>query len=435
MAAIQNDFIIKTGLLVSGNTTVPATTNLATTNAPRSSARPTLDLNFTRSNSLDPRINFTRASVATYIDRDGYMKSVGVNQPRFNYDVSTGQCFGLLTEPSATNLITNSISPTQNSMFSGSTNSFKITTEIPPLHTSAEVFKSVRDTSGGDNNVGYWYGVVLSTTTFYTASAWIYIPSNSPPFTNAVMTFEGQNTTLIQAANTATVNQWQRIWTTGTNSTNTTSGIVNCLRMNGGTTGSYFYSTCWQLEATNAGIPTSYIPTYSASATRSAEAVSISGQNFNNFYTQGQGTLLIESYMPGPKLAVSGFAAALYKSASDYIGVQYVNAAGMYTGTNYCVYNGVGIQTDSVIDGNANFNRVNKTAVTYDSSGFVAVHNGAVQFVSSFTFAAIPLVTQLSIGGRAGSGTDFPGLVNNRRITYWPEKISTATLITLTGIN
>lgn len=50
-------------------------------------------------------LNFTRASVATYIDANGILQTASVNEPRFAYDPMTGLPLGLLIEGAATNLL------------------------------------------------------------------------------------------------------------------------------------------------------------------------------------------------------------------------------------------------------------------------------------------------------------------------------------------
>lgn len=60
-----------------------------------------------RPNILSPTDgSFSRASVGTYIDADNILKVAGVNQPRFHY--LDGEFQGILYEPGATNLITDS---------------------------------------------------------------------------------------------------------------------------------------------------------------------------------------------------------------------------------------------------------------------------------------------------------------------------------------
>ena len=69
---------------------------------------PTLNLDFANSQSLDKRITFTRGSTATRVNRNGLIETVGVNQPRFDFDPISGECKGLLIEEQRTNLVTNS---------------------------------------------------------------------------------------------------------------------------------------------------------------------------------------------------------------------------------------------------------------------------------------------------------------------------------------
>ena len=55
---------------------------------------PSLKLDFANARALDPRITFTRASVATYVGKDGLIKTAGVNEPRFDHDPTTGESLG-----------------------------------------------------------------------------------------------------------------------------------------------------------------------------------------------------------------------------------------------------------------------------------------------------------------------------------------------------
>ena len=60
------------------------------------SIRPTLDLNFAATKTLDRRITFTRDSVGTYVGDDGLIKYASNNTPRFDHDPTTGESLGLL---------------------------------------------------------------------------------------------------------------------------------------------------------------------------------------------------------------------------------------------------------------------------------------------------------------------------------------------------
>ena len=65
--------------------------------------KPSLNFNFARSRALDSRVEFTRASNATYVGRDGLIKTAGQNEPRFDHDPTTGESLGLLLEYSRSN--------------------------------------------------------------------------------------------------------------------------------------------------------------------------------------------------------------------------------------------------------------------------------------------------------------------------------------------
>ena len=67
--------------------------------------RPSLNLDFTNSRELDPRITFSRASSGGYFDANGIYRQAAPNEARFDHDPVTGECKGLLIEESRTNLL------------------------------------------------------------------------------------------------------------------------------------------------------------------------------------------------------------------------------------------------------------------------------------------------------------------------------------------
>ena len=72
--------------------------------------RPSLSINFARSQTLDPRITFTRTTSGTRVNGDGLIEVVSANSPRFDFDPVTGECLGLLIEEQRTNICTQSSS-------------------------------------------------------------------------------------------------------------------------------------------------------------------------------------------------------------------------------------------------------------------------------------------------------------------------------------
>lgn len=101
--------------------------NLLTSTVEKGVSTPVLDLDFTlgtlntsfttsetyniyTSNAASNTsiVSFIRPSNATYVGSDGYIKTAGINQPRFNYNAVTKQNKGILLEDTSTNLVANS---------------------------------------------------------------------------------------------------------------------------------------------------------------------------------------------------------------------------------------------------------------------------------------------------------------------------------------
>jgi hypothetical protein len=85
----------------------PDVTSLLTTANTYPTTRPSLNLDFANSATLDPRVTFTRGTNATYTGSDGLIKNTStINSPRFDWDPVTRECKGLLIEEARTNLWT-----------------------------------------------------------------------------------------------------------------------------------------------------------------------------------------------------------------------------------------------------------------------------------------------------------------------------------------
>lgn len=425
--ANQNDFIVKYGLVVESTATISSTNNLVTTNVVRPPAKPSLDLNFTRSNSLDPRISFSRASLATYIDRDGYMKPVAPNQPRFDYDLATGQSRGLLIEEARTNLLSNSANPT--SLFSANSNTFVISTDITPIFAGATVFKSTRDTSQTDTNVGYLGQTsILSTSSVSVASIWVYVPSVTT-ITNIFLSFEGTAPYYqLDTFDTTKRDQWQRISSTCTY--NTTTGMVSCLRPTGMVTGGYFYSSCWQIETgimLSAAYPSSYIPTNGSQATRAADRCLLSS---GSWYTPNQGTWFAE-WQGGRENTQGAYGRVLSPQGASTI----LSNDG---GTTNNVGTWAGVNSLVLATGGDYWTSIGKAAMTYNNNTLTRSISGRGK-ISTGTYTVgetqnyiISNSVGMGIGQNSQSATN---MLNGRlrRITYWPAVITDSQLQKLTN--
>ena len=69
---------------------------------------PSLILDFAGTQTLDPRITFTRSTTATFIGSNGLIQTAAINAPRFDYNPTTLAPLGLLIEEQRVNLLLNS---------------------------------------------------------------------------------------------------------------------------------------------------------------------------------------------------------------------------------------------------------------------------------------------------------------------------------------
>jgi hypothetical protein len=118
-ASLSNTVIIAAGsaermridsagkMITLGKVETPDITSLLTTANTYPTTRPSLNLDFANSATLDTRITFTRGTNATYTGSDGLVKYTStINSPRFDWDPVTRECKGLLIEEARTNLWT-----------------------------------------------------------------------------------------------------------------------------------------------------------------------------------------------------------------------------------------------------------------------------------------------------------------------------------------
>jgi hypothetical protein len=411
MAAIQNDFIIKAGLLVSGNTTVPATTNLVTSNVTRAIARPTIDFNFTRSTSLDPRLKFSRSSIGTYVGKDGTIKYAGVNQPRFDYDTTTGQSKGILIEEQITNLLTYSTLIGSGSWNTRAGTTSVISSGIAPDGSNNATL--VTNTSGD----GYvWQALTPSPSTTYVLSVYAAKASGTPTIRfNAYTGTAGQAFTSGATALTS-------------NNTRYSFSFSSTASVSAGDFGFYIISgsaLLWgaQLETTTVGSnntnPTSIIPTAASQVTRSADTLTFSPDQ--TLYNPTQGTMFIDFDANN-----TSYSFAINGSALSEI-------ATVRGPTDVGTWNGV-VALDA-INSAANANTGVKYAIAYNTNqppqASLVLNGGNISSSSTQSLQYGKSSSILYFGnGAPGNYRVIDGHI--RRFTYWPIMLTNAQIKQLT---
>jgi hypothetical protein len=402
---------------------------------------PSLSLNFARSKTLDPRITFTRTSSGTRVNETGLVEVVPANSPRFDhsYDPVSGtvRSLGLLVEEQRTNLFTRSD-------IEGNVGEDPIGAIIPykengqSMLVSNDVFigpngLSAKHTKGsqGDSNIGY-YGYNHTSGDLnktHTASLYVYIPSSQASgFTSTTVGIMAEGTGVTNLipgyADPTLTDRWQRIFATYTPTSANFVGLV--FRVNT-SAGRYVYTDAWQLE--QGSFVTSYMPSSGGSQfTRTADNVSMVGENFSSWYNSTEGTVFLDC-------------TPVYDNSTN----QYRRLLS--------IHNNSGGQTDviqfiqseqsnqvlcSVWDGassQSGFGKVvtsgtrHKVAFAVKENNMNASYDGSIS--TDDTTCTLPIMTEMDIGSyNTFSSTQATMHIN--KISYYPRRLTNAQLVTLT---
>ena len=413
--------------------------------------RPSLNLNFARSRSLDHRITFTRASVGTYVGRNGLIKTAGENVARFDHDPETLESLGLLIEESRINYVNHYLVNSGNGWATNQRIIFSSTTEPAPDGSSNNQ-KMAANTDAGVSHSTYKQVTGAAAGTVHTFSVYmksagsdygyIYVDTSGGRYGGVAVQFSTGNTAVLTANGigtqtdtsvTAVGNGWYRLSVSGSFS-NTTQhychiDVGNDLSFStfagNGTDGIYVWGA--QLEA--GSFPTSIIPTSGSSATRTAENTLIHGQSFTDFYNQQESTILCNFTQNAPSYASGG-------ASANERAYRIRAATGSDTRIDYVTYNQyhpyIAGDGSAIVD-LAGFTNLyegleNRTAVRVKENDFASALNGQIK--STATSGSWPpsnTMTEVAIG------TPNPLNGHIKSFVYYPKALPDAQLISLTA--
>ncbi len=383
--------------------------------------RPTLNLNFAKAKTLDPRITFSRNSIGSYVDSDGLIKYASANQPRFDHDPITGTCKGLLIEEQRSNLTLYSdtlIGGNWSTPFSDSNISIRSNATLSPYNTLNATLMTLLSSGSGYHS---YYGGSLgeSVGDRYTFS--VYVKSNGSTNVRIVVdnaysqgssTFSLSDGGLLLSGNGTIqrfLNGWFRITTTATLSIANTAPAVSC----SGKSGDGIY--IWGAQLEKGSFSTSYIPTLGSTVTRAADNASITGNNFSSWFSQnGEFSIYLEflGYQTD-----SLYSALLYFSGQDLI-------TRSFAGTNLTWQNAFSLVYASLGISNLNSTTVRqKIFGALENNTFILANSSTVnskstsQYGGTFTFKS-----QSSINFGINCSTTLA------RITYYPKRLPNSQL-------
>jgi hypothetical protein len=187
-----------------------------------------------------------------------------------------------------------------------------------------------------------------------------------------------------------------------------------------GTSGIYIWGA--QLEA--GAFATSYIPTVASQVTRSADAVSMTGTNFSDWYNQAQGTLYGEFDWMG--LSNNDYFFAINNSSSNNLIALGVSSTPT---TRFIVTDG-GVTQASIAGPTLVANTLFKIAGAYQVNNFRAATNGILG--TADTSGTVPAgMTEVSFTTSFGTVNAANGHI--RKVAYYPLAVTSAQLQALTS--
>lgn len=416
----------------------PATLEI---NTGRPTMQPSLLLDFANSKQIDKRVTFTRASSATYTDYDGIVKLANINTPRFEHNPITGQCLGHLIENTSTNLLL--YSEQFNNAAWVSTATITADNAISPDGTTTADL--INDLSNIDAQSTIQSVTITNDSAAYTFS--VFVKKNTSRYCALWMSFQGtitrervwefdldDITSQADGGSPATSgsiidmgNGWRKLTITASNTTegNTTlhCRILPAVPALGGVSGTTIGSVwAWGAQLELGVSASSYIPTTTVAVTRSADNSTISGANFNKWYRQVEGTVVIDSINQTTQVLTLNFSID-DGSNNNFISHRFGSLLGGIPATdNVHILVGAVPQVDT-----SGFIREINTkyisVVAYKINDVAFTTNGGA--IITDTLATIPIVNQLSMS----SGNKILS-----RLVYYPKRLTNAELLAVSTV-
>jgi len=388
------------------------------------------------------------STVGEYIPTTSTINSA----PRFDHNPTTGESLGLLVEESRTNLLlrseefddiywslTNStVSPNEIASPAGTVTAEKQThTEAGPRITRFNVA-----TFAASSQFTFSFFAKAGTSSYAAVSIYDGTTAGKRFWFNITTGVPGSITNIGGGYPSATsqmeafANGWYRCICTITNGSNTTvniDGISVCLDTNGSLTPSVsgVYGYIWGAQLEAGSFPTSYIPTTTAAATRSADLASIGGTAFSGWYRQDEGTVFSSYQIPAGS-AVNTNSRQLFDSTDGTTNNRFsVRGIGLAsTADQITVRSGASTVAQFSTNGIAVGTTPRAIAAAYRLNDYAAAATGSTSAVAD-TSGALPVgINQVSIGG-AVNGTEYlSGAI--RRLAYWPARLPNSTIQSIT---
>ena len=392
--------------------------------------RPALDFNFAAVKKLDPRMTFKRTGEASYHDGVGSVKFATENEPRFEHDIISGDCKGLMLEPAGTNysyysrrfetIASGSWVP-QNG---GATPTVTANTYTAPDGTSSGAYMA--DTITGATGTAFNGNVVQQQHTAganvkHTFSMYIKLITSTQA---TIYIRDGGTGSVSSASAIPNTRNWQRVVVTSS------AALTNS------TTHSFYFGNTngtiavWGSQIERSDYVSSYIKTEDgANGTRDRDhGVRLDGEDVTDVFNQGEGTLIAEAT---PTLLTAN--QGLVSFHQDFGSVNRIELrACASTATSARFESVVGSSTTAnIVIAHAGLGQSSKYAFAFQENNYASCVNGST--VATDTSGAFPHgtgINSLLIGDTVYSVTSSLII---KRVMYYADRLSNNQLVTLTS--
>jgi hypothetical protein len=360
------------------------------------------------------------------------LKTAAANEWPREFDPVTGECLGRSVWESRTNLLTRSEEFDNASWIK--TRSSILANQIIAPDGTLTADKLIENTDNNSHIIQVAFSPLASTS--YTYSA--YIKASERTFALIQLNIGGTNTFAIVnlttgavgsvtgagvVSTTATGNGWYRVSISAATTT-TASGNVFIYTAQDATTFSYTGDGTsgiyiWGAQLETGAFATPYIPTVAAQVTRVADSAVMTGVNFSSWFNFEQGTLFVDA-APSSSASVSFLRAA---SISGLLQADEIFINKNLQTTRAQVFANNATQANFTFSDWTDTS-YRKMSLSYKFNDFIGVVNGGS--AQTDTSGIIPVVDRLGIGSFQGTSTG--GFWNGyiKRLTYYPQALTSA---------
>ena len=357
----------------------------------------------------------TTTALTNYIPQ---LLTAPINQPRFDFNPTTGESLGLLIEQSSTNLLIYSEQlDNTNFWLTGSNTAVLANQVVAPDGNITGDQITVTSASNSLRSID----VTVTANTTYTFSQFVKRGTSTDLLWSVYNTSAAASLVApVSYYSQTTATGWARCTLTFTTPVGCT--LIRIFPVNNNAVGTVFI---WGAQLEALAFPTSYIPTTSAQVTRASDNTSMTGTNFSSWFNQGQGTFYVESWFLSP---VSGYPSpySINDGTNNNRIQAYVNNSLTSLGGDITL--GF-VSQANVLATVPSMTSYVKSAFSFQSK--VVNFAGAGVAGTTNTTANIPNgLNKLSIGTNA-AGTAFSIYI--KKIAYYPKALSSAEIQEMTS--